>query len=196
MNMLEGLIPETLANCPQLVCLNFGRNRMSGGLPASLGGCRRLQKLWLNENNFVGPIPVELGKCEELELLNLCGNEGVTGAIPRSLGQCKHLVELQLHGTALSHCPDELLQCAGLVAKGGNVTLPLGNGINHPVGLNAKGSGEVNFWVSSAESPSPVKGNGTGNAFFGQGGGGGGGGARASAVSNVRSGRMAGGSSQ
>ena len=178
----------------QLVCLNIGRNNLSGSLPASVGDCKRLQKLWLNENQLVGEIPPAIGQCTELELLNLCGNEGITGAIPASLGQCARLIDLQLHGTALSHCPDELLQCTELVkaglTAGQGLTLPLENGINNPAGLNAKGKGKVNFWVHSApNSPSPgtraVADEGSGCSAM-----------NPKVLSKIRSGRMAGGSGQ
>ena len=129
-NMLEGSVPEEIADCPKLEILNVGRNKMSGTIPKALGRCANLQKLFMNENDAIeGTIPSELGNCKNLKMLNLCGNPRLGGAIPDEIGQCTGLVSLELHGTGITHCPDSLVQCRGIIGK---VTLPLETCNNPP----------------------------------------------------------------
>lgn len=92
---------------------------------------------------------------------------GTVGAIPPELGQCKELTDVQLHGTKLTHCPDTLLECAGIIGK---ITLPLDGGqCTHPPGLNAKsGPGppgkmeSFQTWLSASPKPKVEGGGGGG----------------------------------
>jgi hypothetical protein len=116
-NQIGGSMPAEIADCPKLEILNVGMNQITGSIPKALGRCSNLQKLFMNENRITGTIPAELGNCSQLKMLFLCDNEGLNGPIPDELGQCRQLTDVNLHGTKLTHCPDTLLQCVGIINK-------------------------------------------------------------------------------
>ena len=161
-NKIDGTVPGEIADCPKLEILNVGKNQITGSIPKALGRCSNLQKLFMNENKITGTIPPELGNCSQLKMLFLCDNEGLVGAIPPELGQCRELTDANLHGTKLTHCPDTLLECAGIIGK---ITLPLDDGqCTHPPGLNAKSSPEKkegeSFQIWHSAPPKPKAGGG------------------------------------
>ena len=84
-NKLTGSVPETMANCRNLMLLNLGANGqgLTGGIPAALSQLKNLNFLDLSENALTGVIPPELGDLSNLAHFNVSFNN-LTGSIPSS----------------------------------------------------------------------------------------------------------------
>ncbi|KAG8386844.1 hypothetical protein BUALT_Bualt03G0191300 [Buddleja alternifolia] len=99
-NQLEGLIPESIANSPNLHELKLFGNRLVGSLPSQLGKNSALQIIDVTNNNLSGEIPQFLcqnGALEDLVLLN----NALSGSIPVNLGKCHTLQRVRLQGNRL-----------------------------------------------------------------------------------------------
>eukprot|EP01018_Ginkgo_biloba_P026811 Gb_11935 [translate_table: standard] len=130
-NQLTGQIPASLSNCTRLLTLNlfnnplaghipseFGAklaklqwlsiwgNQLSGNIPNSLANCSQLRLLELSRNRLSGTIPLELGKLPLLEILDLAGNQLMSGNINlpiiTALTNCSHLKLIELGGNHLT----------------------------------------------------------------------------------------------
>eukprot|EP01018_Ginkgo_biloba_P027336 Gb_24905 [translate_table: standard] len=94
-NQLTGQIPGELGATNLQNLLLWG-NQLSGNIPSSLSNCSQLTLLDLNENRLSGTIPMELGQLPALKILDLWGNQLVSGsntALPilAALTNCSHL---------------------------------------------------------------------------------------------------------
>ncbi|XP_075476154.1 LOW QUALITY PROTEIN: uncharacterized protein LOC142517671 [Primulina tabacum] len=99
-NNLEGLIPSSIANSPNLYELKLSGNRITGLLPHELGKNTALQTLDVSNNNLSGPIPEFLchrGALEQLALIN----NAFSGNIPENLGKCKSLSRIRMRNNQL-----------------------------------------------------------------------------------------------
>uniref|UniRef100_J3N4C4 non-specific serine/threonine protein kinase n=1 Tax=Oryza brachyantha TaxID=4533 RepID=J3N4C4_ORYBR len=111
-NQLTGTVPETVANCRNLMALNFAANGqgLGGGIPATLSQLKNLNFLDLSENALSGVIPPELGGLSSLAHFNVSFNN-LTGAIPSSpllqqFGPTAFMGNPLLCGPPLDHaCP-------------------------------------------------------------------------------------------
>lgn len=100
-NGLEGQLPTSIADSPNLVELKVFGNRLHGELPRNLGQNSPLNMLDVTGNLFSGPIPANLcakGRLEQLLLLN----NSFTGQIPATLTQCWSLERVRLGNNNLS----------------------------------------------------------------------------------------------
>eukprot|EP01018_Ginkgo_biloba_P009089 Gb_08205 [translate_table: standard] len=101
-NQLTGQIPwELCAKRTNLQALYLWGNQLSGNIPNSLANCSQLTQLDLRDNRLSGTIPIELGNLPLLELLQLHGNQLVSGsntALPilTALTNCSHLQQIDL----------------------------------------------------------------------------------------------------
>ncbi|KAF0929946.1 hypothetical protein E2562_027076 [Oryza meyeriana var. granulata] len=84
-NRLTGAVPETVANCRNLMVLDLGANGqgLGGVIPATLSQLKNLNFLDLSENALIGVIPPELGDLSSLAHFNVSFNN-LTGSIPSS----------------------------------------------------------------------------------------------------------------
>ncbi|KAI5061732.1 hypothetical protein GOP47_0024237 [Adiantum capillus-veneris] len=82
-NLINGTIPPTLANCSSLEWLALSNNRLTGHIPPELG-LMRINFLHLNNNSLSGTIPPTLGECRYLVWVDLSSNE-LEGTIPVEL---------------------------------------------------------------------------------------------------------------
>ncbi|XP_019159489.1 PREDICTED: receptor-like protein kinase HSL1 isoform X2 [Ipomoea nil] len=99
-NQLEGLIPESIANSPNLLELKLFQNRLVGSIPSQLGANSWLGLLDVSFNNLSGIIPERLcdhGALNELILLN----NSFSGRIPAVLGRCRSLTRVRLRSNRL-----------------------------------------------------------------------------------------------
>lgn len=118
-NLLNGVVPETLASLTQIVDLRLGGNDYSesalpdfifdfsglqvlrlhdgnftGPVPTTISNLVDLRQLWLQENALTGNVP-DLSAASELVILRLTDN-GFTGEIPAYLETLPSLVDLRL----------------------------------------------------------------------------------------------------
>ncbi|XP_058100587.1 receptor-like protein kinase HSL1 [Magnolia sinica] len=100
-NRLDGGLPESIADSPNLYELRLFGNRLTGTLPRNLGQNSPLLVVDVSENLFDGEIPENLCQKGVLEQLLLIGN-AFSGRIPDSLGQCRSLIRVRLRGNQLS----------------------------------------------------------------------------------------------
>lgn len=99
-NFLEGFLPESIANSPNLLELKLFRNRLVGSIPSQLGVNSPLRLLDVSYNNFSGTIPERLcdkGALNELILIN----NSFSGHIPASFGRCRSLSRIRLRSNKL-----------------------------------------------------------------------------------------------
>ncbi|XAR59187.1 Non-specific serine/threonine protein kinase [Bertholletia excelsa] len=100
-NQLEGKVPESLANSPNLYELRLFENGLTGELPRDLGKNSPLSLIDVSNNLFSGEIPA--GLCEKgfLEELLMIYNS-FSGEIPASLGECRSLTRVRLRNNNFS----------------------------------------------------------------------------------------------
>lgn len=100
-NLLEGEIPESIANSPNLYELKLFSNRFTGELTRKLGENSPLNLIDVSNNQLTGEIPPNLcskGQLEELLMLH----NSLTGQIPASLSGCRSLTRVRLGNNQLS----------------------------------------------------------------------------------------------
>ncbi|KAI9087733.1 hypothetical protein K1719_030365 [Acacia pycnantha] len=100
-NRLEGELPESIADSPNLYELRLFGNRLTGKLPSSLGKNSPLRWIDLSTNQFWGEIPASLCDQGQLEELLMIYNL-FSGEIPASLGMCQSLTRVRLGYNRLS----------------------------------------------------------------------------------------------
>ncbi|PIN15617.1 Serine/threonine protein kinase [Handroanthus impetiginosus] len=94
-NNLEGELPESIANSPNLYELRLFRNQFSGKLPENLGKTSPLRWIDVSTNKFSGQIPENLcfnGALEEVLMIE----NSFSGEIPASLAECRSLLRVRL----------------------------------------------------------------------------------------------------
>lgn len=100
-NRLEDIIPEAIANSPNLSELKLFSNMLSGSLPKKLGENSELYTLDIAGNHLIGPLPSGLCKQGKLTTLNLFNN-GFTGLLPEEYGDCLSLVRVRMQNNQLT----------------------------------------------------------------------------------------------
>ncbi|WP_234387103.1 leucine-rich repeat domain-containing protein [Aquimarina sp. Aq78] len=109
-NNLNGSIPASIGNMPNISSLYLNFNNLSGNIPTNIGTLSKLRYLYLNSNQLTGNIPAELGNLPDLLDLMLYSNK-LTGSIPPELGNLSSLRDLNLLRNRLSgSIPPELGQ--------------------------------------------------------------------------------------
>jgi len=94
------VVPEVLADCPQLEIVGFKSNQIETVPARALNP--NLRWLILTNNN-IGTLPDEIGLCPRMEKLMLAGNRLV--ALPETLSQCKNLGLLRIAANKLHELP-------------------------------------------------------------------------------------------
>ncbi|XP_019170339.1 PREDICTED: receptor-like protein kinase HSL1 [Ipomoea nil] len=89
-NQLEGNLPESIANSPNLYELKLFQNKLNGSLPKNLGKISPLLWIDVSDNHFSGEIPATLCEMGVLEEVLMIDNS-FSGEIPASLSQCRSL---------------------------------------------------------------------------------------------------------
>jgi len=92
-NLLQGLIPDAIINCSNLVSLDLSKNHLTGVIHPRIGSLTKLESLFLNGNNLSGVIPPGLGNISHLSLLVLSQNQ-LNGPIPSEFWQMPHISSL------------------------------------------------------------------------------------------------------
>ncbi|KAG6793756.1 hypothetical protein POTOM_002979 [Populus tomentosa] len=99
-NYLNGSIPGSLAELPNLQSLSLLANRLSGSIPREIGSFATLKSLVLEDNLLGGSLHPDLGNLKSLERLLLSANN-FSGTIPDTFGNLKNLNDL-IDGSELS----------------------------------------------------------------------------------------------
>ncbi|KAJ6301641.1 hypothetical protein OIU77_015866 [Salix suchowensis] len=100
-NYLNGSIPGSLAELPNLQSLSLLANRLSGSIPREFGSMATLTSLVLEDNLLGGSLPPELGNLKTLERLLLSANN-FSGTIPDTFGNLTSLTDFRIDGSELS----------------------------------------------------------------------------------------------
>ncbi|KAI5061734.1 hypothetical protein GOP47_0024239 [Adiantum capillus-veneris] len=118
-NFIEQEIPADICSAAsQLWLLVLNVNLINGTIPPTLANCSSLEWLSLSNNHLTGHIPPELGLMERINFLHL-NNNSLSGTIPPTLGECRYLVWVDLSSNKLEGTiPMELTKQAGKVIKG------------------------------------------------------------------------------
>ncbi|CAN0915211.1 Receptor-like protein kinase HSL1 [Linum grandiflorum] len=113
-NRLEGTLPESIADSPNLYELKLFNNSLNGTLPSRLGSNSPLMRLDVSYNSFTGGIPENLCGKGVLDDLILIYNS-FSGKIPESLGKCRSLGRVRLKNNRLfGSVPDDLWGLPGM----------------------------------------------------------------------------------
>ncbi|GAB4827003.1 Serine/threonine-protein kinase hsl1 [Ancistrocladus abbreviatus] len=100
-NRLEGELPRSIADSPNLYELKLFSNRLTGSLPQNLGENSPLVLIDVSNNFFSGEIPSTLCTKGQLEEILFIHNS-FSGPIPESLAQCRSLTRVRLGNNQLS----------------------------------------------------------------------------------------------
>ncbi|KAG6793754.1 hypothetical protein POTOM_002977 [Populus tomentosa] len=100
-NYLNGSIPGSLAELPNLQSLSLLANRLSGSIPREIGSFATLKSLVLEDNLLGGSLHPDLGNLKSLERLLLSANN-FSGTIPDTFGNLKNLNDFRIDGSELS----------------------------------------------------------------------------------------------
>lgn len=98
------VLPEVLADCPQLDIVGFKSNQIATVPARSLNPNIR----WLIlTNNRIEKLPVEIGNCLRMQKLMLAGNR--LNTLPETLSHCRNLSLLRISANNLDKLPEWLL---------------------------------------------------------------------------------------
>ena len=98
------VLPEVLADCPQLDIVGFKSNQIETVPARSLNPNIR----WLIlTNNRIEKLPAELGNCSRIQKLMLAGNR--LNTLPETLSHCHNLALLRISANKLNKLPEWLL---------------------------------------------------------------------------------------
>jgi len=98
------VLPEVLADCPELDMVGFKSNSIETVPAKALNPNLR----WLIlTNNRIGNIPAEIGKCHRMQKLMLAGNR--LTSLPEEMSQCRNLSLVRIAANRLTGLPAWLL---------------------------------------------------------------------------------------
>ncbi|KAF8035475.1 LOW QUALITY PROTEIN: hypothetical protein BT93_C1489 [Corymbia citriodora subsp. variegata] len=92
-NQFNGLLPETLTQCKELLVLGLSLNHFRGSIPRDIDRLQKLQQLFLGGNNLTGTIPRTIGNMSSLRRLDVTVNY-IGGGIPSEIGNLINLEHL------------------------------------------------------------------------------------------------------
>ena len=112
---LQGEIPPSLGEVPNLRVLCLTQNNLQGEIQKELGGLGSLEQLDLSYNNLSGEIPAEIGGLKSLTILDLSWN-GLEGRLPSTLGNLHLLQKFDLGSNRIAgRLPQDLGKLKRLV---------------------------------------------------------------------------------
>ncbi|KAK3439117.1 hypothetical protein EUGRSUZ_C03760 [Eucalyptus grandis] len=136
-NQFDGLLPETLTQCKELIILRLSYNRFQGSIPRDIGSLQKLQKLSFAANNLTGTITRTIGNMSSLQWL-IIGSNYVEGEIPSEIGNLVNLQQMVLVENLLTgQVPQEVfnissLQVLNLMYNSLSGSLPSGRDLSLP----------------------------------------------------------------
>jgi Leucine-rich repeat (LRR) protein len=114
-NGLNGTLPESMGNLPNVTLLDVSDNGLFGQIPASLGSILELENLLLPNNNLTGALPTSLGSLSNLVVMDL-SNNNLQSQIPISFCNLTNLTDLNLSFNGLfGQVPREIELMGSLV---------------------------------------------------------------------------------
>ncbi|WP_158594718.1 Ig-like domain-containing protein [Ulvibacterium marinum] len=114
-NGVNGTLPETMGNLPNMKLLDLSDNGLLGQIPASLGSVLELENLLLPNNNLTGVLPTSLGSLSNLMTMDL-SNNNLQSQIPISFCNLTNLTDLNLSFNGLfGEVPREIELMGNLV---------------------------------------------------------------------------------
>jgi Leucine-rich repeat (LRR) protein len=124
-NMLDGTIPSSMINNPNMVVFDIGHNLFYGQFPKDIKSNDALQYLNLHGNVLTGTLSDRIGYLSNLKHFDV-GEMNLTGYIPDTLSQLKKLEYLYTSGNPFSpqRVPSlqELANLRDLQMKGNHLT--------------------------------------------------------------------------
>uniref|UniRef100_A0A0E0MDI6 Leucine-rich repeat-containing N-terminal plant-type domain-containing protein n=1 Tax=Oryza punctata TaxID=4537 RepID=A0A0E0MDI6_ORYPU len=112
--VLNGSIPDTIAEALRLAYLELDANYLVGGIPWQVSRCSNLSLLNLADNELQGPVPNVLGNLDRLVVLKLQMNN-LDGRIPSTLPNMSSLRTLNLsHNSFEGVIPHEIFRLSRL----------------------------------------------------------------------------------
>ena len=99
---LGGSIPASIGNLTKLASINIAKTGIGGAIPQELAKCTALKNFMAYENKLSGEIPDFWDKLPNVGVLQLYGNDGITGPIPATIGTLKKATGIQLKNCNLT----------------------------------------------------------------------------------------------
>ncbi|XP_010050956.2 putative receptor-like protein kinase At3g47110 [Eucalyptus grandis] len=113
-NQFNGVIPETLTQCKELLILALSYNRFQGSFPRDIDRLQKLLELYLRKSNLTGTIPRTIGNMSSLQFLDVTSNY-IGGDIPSEIGKLVNLKYLSLQSNLLTgKVPQEIFNVSSL----------------------------------------------------------------------------------
>ncbi|KAF7850212.1 LOW QUALITY PROTEIN: hypothetical protein BT93_L5733 [Corymbia citriodora subsp. variegata] len=127
-NQFNGLLPETLTQCKELLVLGLSLNHFQGSIPRDIDRLQKLQQLFLGGNNLTGTIPRTIGNMSSLQRRDVTVNY-IGGGIPSEIGNLINLEHLGFGSNLLTgKVPRELIlafnSLSGNLFSGSEQSLP------------------------------------------------------------------------
>ena len=121
-----GTIPATIGQLKNLVSINIAQTAISGEIPQALAQCSSLKNFMAWGAQLSGEIPDFWDQLPNIGVLQLYGNEGITGPIPASIGSLKKATGIQLKECNLTgNIPASfggLEKCSNLMLNGNKLS--------------------------------------------------------------------------
>ncbi|WP_415374380.1 Two component regulator three Y domain protein [Patiriisocius sp. Uisw_017] len=89
-NNLDGILPNSIGDFPNLFKLELSFNKLSGKIPTNINQLHNLEIFAINGNNISGTIPSNLGNLKNLKEFHVSSNS-LEGSIPISIGSLENL---------------------------------------------------------------------------------------------------------
>jgi Leucine-rich repeat (LRR) protein len=156
---IEGNIPDFMwTRYLELGTLDLSNNKLTGTIPSTIGNLTRLSTLNLSNNLLEGELPATfettgyfLGQ-HSLVLLDLSGNENLSGMLPQRLTSSSNMLVLRYNNTKIA-APDD----AGFKNFLENVIPGNGSRFYPPVFVDVKTSGLVGTGTSIEYTENPYR---------------------------------------
>lgn len=109
-NNLSGPIPLSIANCSNLVGLDFSFNNLAGGFPSEVCNIPSFSYLSLRSNSLTGDVQEQISQCQSLEYLDL-GSNFFTGLPPYNVLQTKNITYFNVSSNGFQGTIPEITTC-------------------------------------------------------------------------------------
>ena len=107
-NLLQGVIPDSIATCGYLERINLSANNFIGLIPTAFGEMKSLEVIRLHQNKISGSIPMEIFGLSNIKVLMLRSNR-LIGIIASEIGNLKNATIISLnHNLLQGELPKEI----------------------------------------------------------------------------------------